>query len=370
MREETMTPRKTPERLTMRSVAKRAGVSSATVSRVINGSAPVTEEVTQHVRRIIEELNFVPSPIATTLKYGRSKTCGLIVPDLENPFFPEFLIKLEELLVEDDRELLLATTQSSELNLIHSVRRMLTRRVDEVVLMASEFDTKAIEPLFLHRIPIVTVDRRHAEKGAGDVAIDFEEGYRRAILHLRELGHRRIGFIGGMEGLRTSQFRLDAFEQALLAVGLTYNPKFVRYGDYRVGGGDAAMSSLLAATSRPTAVVTANDLTAIGAIRALHTNGVSVPSQMSVVGFDDIMLSDAIHPALTTIHVSKKEMAHSCIRALNHTKANLNKLGLLLSVGTSLIIRDSTAPPPSESATNLREYGVLTKFNPPNSPAR
>ena len=349
-----MAPRKTPERLTMRSVAKRAGVSSATVSRVINRSAPVTEEIAQHVRRIIEELNFVPSPIATTLKYGHSKTCGLIIPDMANPFFPEFLIKFEEILVENGRELLLATTQSSEANLIHSIRRMLTRRVDGVVLMASEFDTKAIEPLFLHRIPIVTVDRRHVEKGAGDVAIDFEGGYRQAILHLRDLGHRRIGFIGGMKGLLTSQFRLEAFRQALLAADLTYNPKFVRYGDYRVGGGDAAMTSLLAATSRPTAVITANDLTAIGAIRALHANGVGVPSQMSVVGFDDIMLSDAIHPALTTIHVSKKEMAHSCLKALNHTKANLNKPGLLLSVGTSLIIRDSTAPPPRESANNGR----------------
>src|ERR1035437_9555282 len=113
-----MYPRRTPARLTMRSVAKRAGVSSATVSRVINGSAPVTEEVAQHVRRIIEELNFVPSPIATTLKYGRSKTCGLIIPDLANPFFSEFLIKFEELLVEDDRELLLEIGRASEPNLI------------------------------------------------------------------------------------------------------------------------------------------------------------------------------------------------------------------------------------------------------------
>ena len=347
-----MSPRTIPDRLTMRSVAKRAGVSSATVSRVINGTATVNEETAQHVRRIIEELNFVPSPIATTLKYGRSKTYGLIVPDLANPFFPEFLIKFEELLVENDQELLLATTQSSEQKLIHSIRRMLTRRVDGVVLMASEFDTKAIEPLFLHRIPIVTVDRRHAEKGAGDVAIDFEGGYRQAILHLRDLGHRRIGFIGGMEGLRTSHFRLAAFRQALLTAGLTYDSKFVRYADYRVGGGDTAMNSLLAATPRPTAVITANDLTAIGAIRALHANGISVPSEMSVVGFDDIMLSDAIHPALTTIHVSRTEMARACIEALSYTKANLNKLGLLLSVGTSLIIRDSTAPPPRESATS------------------
>lgn len=344
-----MLPRITPARLNMRSVAARAGVSSATVSRVINGSASVKEETAKHVRRIIEELKFVPSPIATTLKYGRSKTYGLIIPDLANPFFPEFLIEFEEILIENDHELLLATTQSSEPKLIHSVYRMLTRQVDGVVLMASEFDTRAIEPLFHHRIPIVTVDRRQVEKGAGDVAIDFEEGYRKAVLHLRDLGHLQIGFIGGMEGLRTSQIRLEAFRQALRAAGLTYSPKFIRYGDYRVGGGVAAMNSLLTTSVRPTAVMTANDLTAIGALRALHANDISVPSQMSVVGFDDIMLSDAIVPALTTLHVPKKEMAQACIKALNHTKANVNKLGLLLSVGSSLVIRESTAPPPARN---------------------
>ena len=130
--------------LNMRSVARRAGVSSATVSRVINGSSVVTEETARHVRQVIAELNFIPNPIATMLKYGRSKTYGLIIPDLTNPFFPEFMLDFEKVLVETDHELLVATTQSSESKLIDSVRRMISRRVDGVVLMASEFDTRSI----------------------------------------------------------------------------------------------------------------------------------------------------------------------------------------------------------------------------------
>jgi DNA-binding LacI/PurR family transcriptional regulator len=329
----------------MRSVAVRAGVSSATVSRVINGSTSVKEETAQHVRRVLEELNFIPNPIATTLKYGRSKTYGLIVPDLTNPFFSEILLRFEEILVENDHELLLATTQSSEPKLVHSVRRMLMRHVDGVILMASEFDTRAIEPLLHHKIPIVTVDRRRAELGAGDVSIDFEGGFRKAMLHLRKLGHRRIGFVGGNEGLQTSKIRLEAFQQALQHVGLTYHPKLVRCGDYRVAGGDTAIRSLLKEPVRPTAVMTANDLTAIGVLHGLHAAGISAPSEMSVVGFDDIMLSDAIIPSLTTIHISKRAMAEACIEALDHTKANVHKRGLLLSVGGSLIVRESTAQP-------------------------
>ena len=335
--------------LNMRTVALRAGVSSATVSRVINGSPSVKEDTAAHVRRVIEELHFIPNPIATTLKYGRSKTYGLIIPDLTNPFFSEFLLNFEEVLVENDHELLLATTQFSEPKLISSVRRMLMRHVDGVVLMASEFDTRTIEPLFDHRIPMVTVDRRRAQEGAGDVAIDFEDGYRQAVLHLQELGHRRIGFIGGTKGIRTSQTRLEAFQKALQDAGLPYDPKFTRSGDYRVAGGDAAMRSLLKEARRPTAVVTANDLTALGALKALHATGVGVPLQVSVVGFDGILLGDAIHPSLTTISISPRDMAQACVKALEYGKVNVNKRGLLLTVRGSLVVRESTAVAPTRN---------------------
>jgi LacI family transcriptional regulator len=327
----------------MRDIALRAGVSSATVSRVINGSPAVKEETAKHVRKILDKLHFIPNPSATTLKYGRSNTYGLIVPDLANPFFPEFILSFEAVLVENDHELLLATTQSSEPKLISSVRRMLMRHVDGVVLMASEYDTRTIEPLFEHQIPIVTIDRRRVQVGTGDVAIDFESGYRQAVLHLQKLGHRRIAFIGGMKGIRTSQIRLNAFKKALQTAGLTYSENLTRYGDYRVAGGDAAMRSLLKERRRPTAIMTANDLTAFGVLHALHANGVGVPSQISVVGFDGILLGEAVYPPLTTVSIPPRDMAEACIKSLNHSKSNVTERGLLLSVGGSLVVRESTA---------------------------
>ena len=337
------------QRVNQRLVALRAGVSSATVSRVLSGSPTVKEETAERVRRILEDLNFIPNPIATALKYGRSNTYGLIIPDLSNPFYPEFLRNFEEAVIESDHELLLATTESSEPKLIHSVRRMLMRHVDGVVLMASEYDTRSIEPLFDHNIPIVTFDRRRVQEGSGDVAIDFEDGYRKAVLHLREFGHERIGFIGGMPGIRTSEIRLQGFQQALAYAGLKYEPKFTRCGDYRVAGGDAAMRSLLKEPLMPTAIMTTNDLSAFGILRALHANGISVPRQMSVVGFDGIQLSDAAHPPLTTILVSSGNLVRACIKALDYSKANITRRGLMLSVRGSLIVRESTGVAPARA---------------------
>jgi len=338
----------TPEQRTqnMRTVALRAGVSSATVSRVINGLPSVKQETAEHVRKIIEELRFIPNPSATTLKYGRSNTYGLIVPDLTNPFFPEFLLHFEQVFVENDHEILVATTQSSEEKLTNSVRRMIMRRVDGVVLMASEMDTRSIEPIFDHQIPMVTVDRRRVHKGCGDVAIAFENGFREAVVYLKELGHRRIGFVGGTEGLTTSEVRLQAFQQALQNAGLMFTSRFVRAADYRVDGADAAMSSLLNEPDRPTAIMTVNDLTAFGVLRALHRAGIKVPSEMSVVGFDGILLSSAVQPPLTTIAISLKDMANRCLEALGKLKADVSKRGPLLLVNSKLLIRESTGPAP------------------------
>ncbi|MGB6746132.1 MAG: LacI family DNA-binding transcriptional regulator [Terracidiphilus sp.] len=340
-----MTPGPERPRLNIRTVAQRAGVSSATVSRVINGLPAVREETAERVRRIIKDLDFIPSPIASTLKYGRSKTYGVVVPDLTNPFYPEFLVEFEKVLVESHREMLLATILSHESAMINSVRRMLTRQVDGVLLMASEYETKAIEPLFDRKIPIVTVDRRKVEKGTCDVSIEFEDGYREAVMHLRNLGHRHISFIGGINEIGTSRVRLKAFQSALSFAGLTYEQNLTRLGDYRFAGGEAAVNSLLLEKKCPTAILTANDLTAFGAMRALHARGINVPSQMSLIGFDGIQLGEAMHPRLTTAAISQKTFAEACVRALDYRKANATKRGLLLRIPCALLVRESTAPP-------------------------
>jgi LacI family transcriptional regulator len=305
----------------------------------------VKEDTAKRVRAILDEVNFIPNPVATTLKYGRSKTYGLIIPDLRNPFYSEFLAEFEELMVETDYEVLLTTVQSSAEKLLRSVRRMLMRQVDGVVLLASEFDTRTIEPLFEHKIPIVTVDRRSVQHGCSDVAIDFEDGFLQTVRHLREMGHRRIGFVGGTEGLRTSKIRLDAFEAALTAVDLPLHKKLVRAGDYRLTGGEAAARSLMTQNMRPTAILTANDFTAFGVIRSLHEMGLSVPDDVSVVGLDDVLLSNVMQPPLTTIRIPRRRMAEACLRAMNYTKKDVERVGALYSVPSELVVRQSTGKP-------------------------
>lgn len=327
----------------MNAIARRAGVSRATVSRVISGSPLVTEETAKRIRKILEQVDFVPNRVATTLRGGRSKTYGLVIPDIRNPFYSEFLAEFEELLVETDHEVLLTNVHTDE-KLVKSVRRMLMRQVDGAVFMGSEFDTKAIEPLFLRKIPLVTVDRRSVQAGCSDVAIDFESGYRHAVEHLKKLGHKRLGYIGGTEGLRTSIIRLAAFRKAVEKSGLRFYPKLVREGDYRVAGGEQAVISLMKQSTPPTALLTANDLTAFGAIRGLHGMGLVVPKDVSLVGLDDVLLADVLQPPLTTIRIPRKRMAEACVRALDYTREDVDRIGSQFSVPTELIVRESTGP--------------------------
>ena len=331
--------------MNMRTVALKAGVSSATVSRVINGSALVSPETAEHVRRVIEDLQFIPNPVATTLKYGRSRTYGLIIPDITNPFYPEFLLSLEELLIQIDHELMLANVGSSSDALVHSIRRMLMRQVDGVFLLASEFETRSIEPLLAHKVPLVTTDRRRAEEGVSDVAIDFESGYSQAVAHLAALGHKRIAFVGGSKGLRTSAIRFNAFRKGLEGHGLTVYPELFREGDYRVEGGEVAARSLLAGKRRPTAIMTANDLTAFGVLRELHRTGIDIPRDMSVVGMDDIAMCDVLYPALTTVRIDRRVFAAACLQALEYTKAHMEQHGRRSSIPATLVIRATTARP-------------------------
>jgi len=330
--------------MNMSDIASRAGVSHATVSRVVNGSPLVREQTAKRIRKILEEVNFVPNTVAKALKYGLSKTYGLIIPDIKNPFFSEFLAELEEVLAEIDHEILLTSMQSRE-TLARSVRRMLTRSVDGAVFMASEFDTQDIEPLFLHKVPLVTIDRRMVREGLSDVSIDYEKGYLEAVCHLKQLGHKRLGYIGGIEGLRTSKVRLDAFRAAVEQMGLRFYPNMVRSSDFKIPGGEQAAISLMSQKVCPTAIMTISDLTAFGAIRGLNNLGMHVPTDVSLVGQDDVLLSEVFQPPLTTVRIPRRHMAEVCVRALNYTKEDVERVGAYFTVPAELKVRKSTAPP-------------------------
>jgi DNA-binding LacI/PurR family transcriptional regulator len=328
----------------MRDIAKIAGVSSATVSRVINGSNLVRPATAERVRKVIEEVKFVPNGSATTLKYGKSSTYGLIIPDITNPFFPEFIRSFEAILVEKKQDMLMATTDFHVTRMQQTIRRMLVRQVDGVALLAAEIETEPIEALLHNRVPLVTMDRRIVSRGLSDVSIDFASGMREAVKHLKQLRHRKIAYIGGSAGPTISDHRVEAFKQAMIEAGLKVNPAYICVGDYRITGGESGMAELLALKDPPTAVMAANDLTAIGALRLMHKRGVSVPRDISVVGFDDIALSDIVYPPLTTIRLPRHELAEVFFKALDAFRNDSHAAGSQYFVRTSLVIRESTGP--------------------------
>lgn len=326
----------------MRDIAKIAGVSSATVSRVINGLNTVRPATAERVRRVIEELKFIPNGSATTLKYGRSFTYGLIIPDITNPFFPEFIRSFEGILAETNYNMLVATTESQAPRMQKTIHRMLVSQVEGIALLASEIETVPIEAMMHNRVPLVTMDRRLVGKGLSDVCVDSDSGMREAVKHLYDLGHRKIAYIGGSAGRTISDHRLRSFLLAMGNAGLPAEPQFLVVGNYRVSGGEAGMAELLKLTDRPTAIITANDLTAIGALRVIRQHGLSVPGDFSIVGFDDIEFSDIVYPPLTTLRLPRLALASAFVGALEVLANSPQANGTQYKVETTLVARNST----------------------------
>lgn len=332
--------------LSIREVAKLAGVSSATVSRVINGSDLVTPETTQRIQRIIQESNFVPNRSAAHLKHGKSQIFGAIVPDLTNPFFMELVKIFEELLVENDLELLVANTDFHPSRVQRSIHRMLLRRVDGVAFLTSEHEAAALESLVQNRIPVVTTDHYRTAPGISDIVVDFHGGMTQLIHHLKNLGHQQIGFIGGTEGLATSRIRRESFMDAIVKSGLSSRDGWIVTGDYKISGGSSGMESILKQDEIPTAVVTANDLTAIGALRKTHEMGLRIPDDISIAGCDDIEMSDIVYPPLTTLRISRRQYAQMLFDALRTSAEDLSKTGSVFTLPMKLVVRQSTGPAP------------------------
>ncbi|MGH9607073.1 MAG: LacI family DNA-binding transcriptional regulator [Terracidiphilus sp.] len=328
----------------MRDIAKLAGVSSATVSRVINGSSAVRAETAERVQRVIAEYKFIPNGSATTLKYGRSSTYGLIIPDITNPFFPEFIQSFEGILAGTNRNMLMATTASHAPSMQRTIYRMLVSQVEGIALLASEIETEPIEAMMNNRVPLVTMDRRLVGKGLSDVSVDSNSGMKQAVEHLSGLGHKRIGYIGGSAGPTISDHRLNSFVRAMQGLGLAVETELTREGNYRIGGGESAMLELLALKNRPTAIIAANDLTAIGSLRVIHRQGLSVPGDISIVGFDDIELSDIVYPPLTTLRLPRQELAKKFVGALEAFAPDPHGAGKQYKVETTLVVRSSTGP--------------------------
>lgn len=328
----------------IREVAKRARVSTATVSRTINNSNLVDPGTAARVMRAVEELNYYPDTHARTLVSGRSRILGLIVSDITNPFFPELVKGFEDLAVAEGYEILVSSTNYDCARMGVCVRRMLERKVDGIAIMTSERDAPLIEQLARRRIPIAFLDVGPQRKHFWNIEVDYGIGIGEAVDHLRELGHEHIAFISGPQALYSAQTRREAFLAKLKTAGRTGSEPNVVEGDHTVDGGLAAMQTLLAKEPRCSAVIGSNDLSAIGALRAIHRAGLRIPEDISLVGFDDIHLADFTEPPLTTIRLSRIDVA---TRAISWLIAEIEERQppekLASPIETRLVIRQSTA---------------------------
>jgi LacI family transcriptional regulator len=332
----------------IREIAKRARVSTATVSRTVNGIPTVNPTLAKRVWKVVHELGYYPNTQARALVSGRSRIFGLIVSEIVNPFFPEIVQVFETIAVQNNYEILLTSTVHDPKRMEMSVRRMIERRVDGVAVMTFGMEDLLLEDLKVRNVPLVFVDVGPARPRVSNIRIDYLHGIRQAVQHLAALRHERIAFITGPHELKSAMARQSAFLQSMQEIGMTVHSELMVEGDHSLEGGMKAMAKLSRGTIRPTAVLCSNDMTAIGVMRQSYEEKISIPQDLSVVGFDDIRLAQFIIPPLTTIRMSQEELARLAFKALlsDVDRAIPAPHGSEYPLQTSLVLRESTAMAP------------------------
>jgi DNA-binding LacI/PurR family transcriptional regulator len=329
--------------MNIKEIADRAAVSTATVSRTLNRSNLVKPKTAEKVWRVIRELGYYPSSQARALVSGRSHMLGLIISDIVNPFFPEVVKSFEFAAIHHGYDVIVANTDYSPDRMATSVRRMIERQVDAVAILTSEIEPHLLDELSRRKLPIVFLDVGKVKPLISNIRVDYGKGIREAVQHIVSLGHRRIGFISGPLTLKSAKVRRAAFLACISNCGIKDRQRIVVEGNHKVDGGDTAMTHMLALPDPPTAVLASNDLTAIGAMRAIHRANLRVPVDISLVGFDDIELTESTQPPLTTIRLSRSELGERAFEALYRNLQSRAAGGEEIKLSTSLILRQSTA---------------------------
>ncbi|HTV54696.1 MAG TPA: LacI family DNA-binding transcriptional regulator [Terriglobia bacterium] len=326
----------------MEDVAEKAGVSVTTVSHVMNKTRFVARDTRQRVLKAIQELSYYKDAHARKLARGQSDFFGLIVSDIENPFFPEIIKSFETAALNRRFDLMLSNTDYDSRRAQHAVQKMIENKVRGVAVMTSEFSPELAKQLTSNRVCVVFLDVGQPQPYISNIKVDYAKGIFQAIDHLYSLGHQAIGFIAGPQSLRSAAVRRKAFVDALRQYGLMTEATVE--GNHRVDGGVKAIEDLLGRPNFPSAILCSNDLTAIGAITALQDAGLRVPEDVSIVGFDDIYLARIVRPALTTVNLPRERVGTLAFDALQKMLRSKARPGAEYVIETQLQIRKSTAP--------------------------
>jgi DNA-binding LacI/PurR family transcriptional regulator len=323
-------------------IARAAGVSPSTVSRALRDHPRISAQRRSAIRALAKQMGYQPSQIARSLVTGKTKTLGIVITNVTDPFVAEVLEGAEQAARDAGYSLLFAASRRDPEQELLAAQLLLARQVDGMIVISSRAPGQVASLLSGSGKALVLVNHELGGPQANSVSTDNGDGTRQALAHLRELGHLHIGFVAGPNGGRSSRERLRAYQEVSASFGLPESSRWVVEGNGLLEDGPRALHTFMRYSMRPTAVLCYNDLTAIGLIAAAHEAGLRVPDDMSVIGYDNIPVSAFTVPALTTVEQPKRAMGRSavenCVRALaGGTAPNL-------VLRSKLVIRESTAP--------------------------
>lgn len=328
----------------MREVAERAGVSITTVSHVINKTRAVSDDLTERVRIAMDELDYQPNLLARGLRKKESTTLGVILPDITNSFFADIARAIEDTSFRHGFSVILCNTDDDVAKEITYTRALSEKQVDGIIFVAAGKSADQVRSLQEQKLPVVVVDRAIEDISADTVAADHTKGGLLATRHLIELGHKRIACIMGPSILEPAAQRMYGYRKAMQDAGLPVMDEWIVRSNFRYDGGREAAIKLLSLPEPPTAIFASNDMMAIGAIGAAKDLGMMIPDDLSIVGFDDILLSAIFNPGLTTVTQPKYEIGVLATNMLLDRIENPQIPVRREVLDTDLIVRASTAP--------------------------
>ncbi|MGB9593341.1 MAG: LacI family DNA-binding transcriptional regulator [Anaerolineae bacterium] len=330
--------------VSIKDIARAAGVSHSTVSRALADSPLVKDETRERIKRIAQEMGYSPHALARSLVTRRTQTVGVVVTTIADPFVSEIVRGLEETGQNHGYTIILCNSNAEPRRELAAVKALREKRVDGIIVTASRIGDLYLPLLEDFGVPIVLINNQQTGKYVYSIGTDDLRGGQIATEHLLSLGHTRIAYIASPNNVNSSQARMDGYRAALEAAGIAFDPALVADGDGRPAAAMRATEHLLSRGVRPTAIFCYNDMTAIGTIRALKRMGIRVPDDISVVGYDDIPIVEYLDPPLTTIRQRKYDMgcmAMDMLLRLLNGAADVQDV----TIEPTLVVRESTSAP-------------------------
>ncbi|MDA0150143.1 substrate-binding domain-containing protein [Vibrio sp. LaRot3] len=329
---------------TMKDIAKLAGVSTSTVSHVINQSRYVSEEISERVNKAAQDLNYTPSALARSLKVNRTKTLGMLVTTSTNPFFGEVVKGVERSCYQQGYNLILCNTEGDNQRMKSSIKTLLQKRVDGMILMCSSLEGEQIDIFDKYPdVPVVVMDWGPMLFASDKIQDNSLRGGYMAAKHLIECGHQEIGCITGPLNRHQAQMRYEGYKRALNEEGLAFNPHWIIESDFESEGGYDAFNKMYDKGPLPSAIFVCNDMMAMGVINAANEKDISIPDDLSIIGYDDIHIAKFMTPSLSTIHQPKYRLGKAAVDTLLSKLNKESQDAQVVQLEPTLVERDSVA---------------------------